>query len=75
MKPEEVVSRVFGVDESIITDGTSNSTLAQWDSMGHMLLVLELESTYGLQLSPETALNLTSVGSIKQHLNECGVDW
>lgn len=75
MSPEVLVSRVFGVERTAVGDDTSNATLGGWDSLAHVTLVLELESTYGLQLSVEEALEATSVGAIKRVLQRRGVRW
>lgn len=75
MTPEEVVSKVFGVDRRTISDATSNTTLAEWDSLAHMTLVVELESAYSLSLSAEDALQLTSVAEIKRVLQRHGARW
>jgi citrate synthase len=75
MTPEDVVSKVFGVDRRTVTDATSNKTLPEWDSLGHMTLVVELETTYGVSLSAEDTLGLTDVAAIKQVLAGRGARW
>ena len=75
MPPEAVIARVFGVSPDRITDKTSNETLPEWDSLGHITLVIELEATYGVSLSAEETLTLTSVPAIKRLLGERGVSW
>jgi acyl carrier protein len=73
--PEAVVAEVFGVPRDQVRDETSNQTLPEWDSLGHITLVLELETRFGISLSVEEALTLTSVGAIKRALAERGVTW
>ena len=51
MAPEAVLSKVFNVSERDLSDATSNRSLAAWDSLGHVTLVLELEAAYGVSLS------------------------
>ena len=75
MAPDEVVAKVFGVGLSEVSDDTSNKTLAAWDSLGHITLIIELEATYGLSLSTEDALNMTNLASIKSMLTTHGVIW
>ena len=75
MAPEDVVSRVFGVERRRVDDATSNTTLAEWDSLGHMTLVTELETTYGISLSAEDALAMTDVAAIKRILRHRGARW
>lgn len=67
------MSRVFGVPRRAVDDHTSNRSLPEWDSMGHMNLILELEATYGVSLSAQEALEMTDVAQIKQILQRHGV--
>ena len=73
--PEAVIARVFGVSQDRINDQTSNETLPEWDSLGHITLVIELEAEYGVSLSPEETLSLTNVAAIKRLLEERGMSW
>lgn len=75
MAPESVVARVLGLPRNAVTDATSNATASTWDSLNHVTLVLELESTYGVALSPEDALAMTDVATIKRVLRTHGVEW
>ncbi len=75
MVPEDLISQVFGVERNRVEDATSNATLAEWDSLGHVHLILELEAVYGISLSPEEALEMTSVVSIKRALQSRGASW
>jgi acyl carrier protein len=73
--PEAVVAEVFGVSRDQLDDETSNQTLPEWDSLGHITLVLGLETRFGIALSAEEALGLTSIGAIKRALVERGITW
>ncbi len=75
MKPEEVVAKVFGVSPAEVLDSTSNRTLPAWDSLGHMTLIVELESTYAVSVSAEDALSMTDVAAIKRVLRAGGAVW
>lgn len=75
MRPEEVVANVLGVSPHEIEDDTSNESIAEWDSLAHMNLVLELEATYGVALSADEALEITNVAAIKRVLSERGATW
>jgi acyl carrier protein len=75
VKPEDVLAKVFGVQSSEIDDRTSNRTLAAWDSLGHMTLIVELEATYAVSLSAEEALKMNDVATIKRLLRERGATW
>ena len=75
MTPETIVARVLGVPRHSVTDATSNATQTAWDSLNHVTLILELESTYDISLSAEDALSMTDVGTIKSILRSRGVEW
>jgi len=75
MQPEEVIAKVFGMPVAEVNDDTSNKTIGAWDSYGHLILILELEATYGLSLSPEEVFNMISVRSVKQTLVAHGATW
>ena len=75
MTPEATVARVFGRDPATIDDATSPKTLPEWDSLGHVTLVIDLESTYGVSFAPEETMALTSVAAIKSALESRGVSW
>lgn len=44
--------------------------LPQWDSMGHMEVMMLLEQRYGIEISAETISALTSVPAICAYLQE-----
>jgi len=75
MTVEEIVAQVFRVSANKIDDTSSNKTVAGWDSLGHIMLILELERLYGISLSPQDALAATDVASIKHLLRHYSVAW
>ncbi len=75
MQPEEVIAKVFGIPVAEVNDDTSNKNINAWDSYGHLTLILELEATYGVSLSPEEVFNMIGVRSVKQTLTAHGVAW
>jgi len=46
--------------------------LPQWDSMGHMEVMIYLENEFGIEINPETISNLTSFSTIRQYLQDHG---
>jgi acyl carrier protein len=75
MRPEEVVAKVFSVPVGAVNDNTSNKTISNWDSFGHITLIMELESTYRVMLAPNDTLTMEDVASIKRVLRNYGVAW
>lgn len=75
MRPEMLICRVFDVDAPSLNDESSNRTVQNWDSMGHVGLIAALESEYGIEISADEALRMTSVGAIKDALRSRGIEW
>jgi acyl carrier protein len=75
MSPEQLVAKVFGLPPSQVTDATSNQNTPEWDSLGLITLIMEIEGHYGVLLSAEEALAVTSVGALKRALTERGIAW
>lgn len=48
--------------------------LPQWDSMGHMEVMLLLEERFGVEISADTIANLVSIPKIQAFLQENGHD-
>jgi len=64
----EIVATIFNVPANTIDLNSCPATIENWDSMGHLMLVLELEQQFDIQLAPEEVEKLTSVGSIVEVL-------
>lgn len=73
--PEQVLARVFGVDPRELTDDASPDSIATWDSLAHMTMLMELERIYGLSIAPVDAIEVRSVGAVKAMLRDYGASW
>ena len=60
----EILATIFSLPKEGITSDTSPATIENWDSMGHLMLVLDLEQQFGVEFSPEEVENLSSVSAI-----------
>ena len=67
---KEVMAAVLRVPAESITEFTSMDTVAVWDSIKHLNLVLALEEEFGISIPDEDAGNITSYPLIKLVLNE-----
>ncbi len=67
---KQVIATLFNVDEASLTPASSTEDIAGWDSMGQLMLILELEQQFEIQIPPERAEKLTSVSAIVSFLEE-----
>jgi acyl carrier protein len=71
----DLTGRVIGMIESIyslppgvVSADSGRGEIEQWDSLGHLVLILQLEQEFGVQLSPEDIETMTSVRAIADGL-------
>jgi len=68
----KVLSDTLGVPVASISDSSSPETIASWDSMNHIHLVVALEAEFGVSFDPEKALEMLSVATIESTVRELG---
>lgn len=69
---QSVVS-ALGVADIDVTADTAFGSIPQWDSMGHMNVVLAIEQAFGVTFESYEIADLTSVPSIIAALTERGL--
>ena len=67
-----LLAEALQVPHEAVTDGLGFGDLPEWDSMGHMEVMVLLEERYGVEISADTIANLTSVEGILAYLKENG---
>lgn len=60
----QIAADVFGEPVATITPETSPKTLSSWDSLQHLNLVLALEESFRVQISPEDAEQMKSIAAV-----------
>lgn len=64
VRVKQVIATLFNVDEASLTPASSTEDIAGWDSMGQLMLILELEQQFEIEIPPERAEKLTSISAI-----------
>ncbi|MDX9747718.1 MAG: acyl carrier protein [Paludibacter sp.] len=65
----QIMASTFAVEASQITTTTSRSELKNWDSLGQLRLVMQLEAEFGISFSIDDIPELNSVEKIKTKIN------
>ncbi len=73
MTVEEVVGKVFQIEPQELSDLSSRETIEQWDSMGHLTLISEIEAQFQINISIADTIEMVSVRRIKETLKHYGV--
>lgn len=64
----EVVSRVFGIPVSQITDESGQEDIESWDSFNVYVLLDEIESTFGVKFGLDETIEIKKVGDLRKLL-------
>lgn len=69
-----LIAEFFDVDNSKISDETSQNDIEKWDSLNSLLLIDELEKEYNVKFSVDDIIEITKVKDIKSILQNHGID-
>jgi acyl carrier protein len=65
-----IFREVFDDPSLIVTKELSANDVKNWDSLNHIILIVELETLTGLSFSTDELVNLKNVGDFVQLLAE-----
>jgi acyl carrier protein len=71
MKRDEVkaiMAKVFKLEVAAITNTASQQTLAAWDSLAHLNLIVALESEFDVSFEPEEIGVMTTLDKVEELL-------
>lgn len=74
-KLKQVLADVFGVDAATVGEQSSVDSIAAWDSLNHLNLVLALEEQFGVSFSEEQIVEMMNYPLVKAVLEEAGVEF
>jgi len=69
----QVLADVLGVDPSSLTEEASPDTVAEWDSLNHLMVVNAVEGEFGVRISIDEAVAMRSVSAIRGLLHARGI--
>jgi len=62
----EVVAAALRIEPHQLTDETSFQSIPEWDSLGHVGLMEALEEAFGITVSDDVSVELTSIDAIRR---------
>ncbi|MEV7024825.1 citrate/2-methylcitrate synthase [Kitasatospora sp. NPDC093558] len=65
---DQLIATTLGIDADEIADDLEYQSIRQWDSLGHVNLMVALEKEFGLTIDDELLLELRSVKAIREFL-------
>ena len=67
-KVRTVLAQALNIVADEISADTAFGDLPQWDSMGHMEVMILLEEKFGVEINADTISDLISVQAIYEHV-------
>ncbi len=64
----------LGVDASVVNADLEYQSISEWDSIGHMGLISELEDAFGIQMETDDIVDFNSFEAGKEILKKYGVE-
>ena len=69
----QIISKVFNVDSSKITDEISQENLEEWDSFNFYVLLDEIENEFNIKFNLDETLDIKKIKDLKDLLSKHGV--
>ena len=70
---QQIFREAFETDRLVFTDSLSPENLPQWDSLGHVKLMMACEEEFGVKFTIEETVESTSAAKLKAVLAGKGV--
>ena len=74
-KYDQVFMESFSIDESVLGDNLEYNTIPEWDSVGHMSLIAELEEVFDIMMEMDDIIDLSSYKKGFELVAKYGVDF
>ncbi|MDH3208559.1 MAG: acyl carrier protein [Gemmatimonadota bacterium] len=65
---KEIMASIFSIDASNIDADASLGTVPAWDSLQHLNLMMALEQAFGVRISIEDAVDMTTFPAVCETL-------
>ena len=69
-----IVSKVFSVPITEISDESSPETIESWDSFNGLILVDDIESNFNVKFTVSEITDVKNISDIKRHLKNHGIN-
>jgi citrate synthase len=64
----EVIAATFQIPVASVADDASNQTIPQWDSLGHITLVMALEQRFNVSFTLDEIVEMRDLPTIQRLL-------
>lgn len=72
-KYNEAFMKALEIDADKLNADLAYGMISEWDSIGHMNLITEIEETFQIQLEPDDMMKISSYNEGKTVLKQYGI--
>jgi acyl carrier protein len=70
---EKVIREVFPIEEENIDENWTSDDIPDWDSVGHLNLIMEIEKAFDIKIEIEEMFEVEKLGDITRILKKKNV--
>jgi len=74
-KYDQAFIESFSIDESKLSDNLEYNTIPEWDSVGHMGLIAELEEAFNIEMEMDDIIDFSSYKKGFELIAKYGVEF
>lgn len=71
----KIFKEALELEDSVDIENIVYNTIPQWDSIGHMALIAEIEDTYDIMLDTDDVLDMSSFAKARAILSKYNVEF
>jgi len=71
---KKIFAEGLGINEDAVTDDLTYQSVKQWDSVGHMALIVAIESAFDIMMDTDDIIDMSSFAKAKEIIQKYGID-
>jgi acyl carrier protein len=69
----EIFANELGIVDDQYSEHLAYNSIPEWDSTSHMMIILAMEEKFGVELTPDDVVSMTSIPKIYTALKSKGI--
>ena len=70
---DDIFKKCFGLKDEELNETLTYNSSKEWDSVGHMMLIAELEEAFDIMMETDDIIDFSSYEIGKKILSKCGI--
>ena len=71
---KKIFAEGLGINEDAVTDDLTYQSVKQWDSVGHMALIVAIESAFDIMMDTDDIIDMSSFAKAKEIIQKYEID-